>query len=408
MTGIWYWARHEWGAIRRDRGASAVLIAAAVLYALVYPIPFLYQVARDIGIVVVDLDRSAMSRQVTRMIDAAEQVRVHEIVGSEREAEERVRAGIVHGAVVIPSEFERHVQRGERVIVGVYGDASYFSVYSQIATGASAAIGTFSAGVELRRLQASGFDAASARQAREPLPLTVRTLYNPVGGYGNSNVPAVLILVLQQTMLIGIGTLAGGRRERSTEMLPRDDGLVRLLGRALVYVGIYLVHVVLTYFIAYRLYGLPHTESLPVLMLFLLPFLVATAMLGLALSRLFLTAESALQALMFSSLPAIFISGFSFPAEAMPSWIRALAQLLPSTQAIAGAQRVVQMGASFADVRTPWLTLWGLSAAYLVAAWGLTVRDRRSAARIRDRVGGNASDQPDDGRAELPLEGLPS
>jgi ABC-2 type transport system permease protein len=387
----------ELRAIRADKAVAIVVVVASLLYAVSYPIPYLRQLARDIPIVIVDEDGSAMSRLLGRMVDATEQVAVTRVVGSLAEAEALVRDGKMRGAVLIPAAFERNVQRGDRAVIGVYGDASYFMVYSQIANGVSQAVGTLSAGVELRRLQATGLNDAAARRARDPLPLAVRPLYNPSGGYGNTNVPVVLILVLQQTMLIGIATLAGTRRERGMAAASPGDALADhdlplLLGRASAYVGIYLVQAVASYTIAYGMYDLPHHPgTLPRLLVFLLPFLFAAAFLGLAISRLFLSRESALQALIFTSLPAIFISGFSFPAEAMPAWLRALAQLLPSTHGIAGALRVVQVGASLAEVRGPWLTLWALSALYLaLASLALSGRARATGSGFGNLDAGSA------------------
>lgn len=363
----------ELRAIRNDKGALTIIVAGALAYSLVYPLPYTRQLAREIPIVVVDQDGTATSRQLTRMTDAAEQVSIAAVVPSMAEGEALVRQGKVRGAMWIPRDFERSVFRGDRAIVGVYGDASYFMVYNQIATGISQGVGTLSAGVELKRLQASGFTAAAARVARDPLPLAVRPLYNPSGGYGNTNVPAVLILILQQTLLIGIGSLAGARRERpSVPNANASSGGARgwrLLGRALAYVSIYFVHLTLFFTVVYRLYDLPFRGSMWMTMWFLVPFLLAVAFLGLSISRLFLERESALQALLFSSLPALFISGFSFPAEAMPAWVRAFAQLLPSTHGIAGALRLLQMGASLGDVRAETIWLWGLTFAYAAIAY---------------------------------------
>lgn len=104
------------------------------------------------------------------------------------------------------------------------------------------------------------------------------------------------------------------------------------------------------------------------------------AFLGVATSRLFRERESALQLLLVTSLPAIFVSGFSFPAEAMPGWVRAIAWLLPSTHGIAGMVRARQTGATLDDVRGVWLALWTLAAAYLALA---PMRRRRARTAIR-------------------------
>ncbi len=373
----------EFRAIRSDKGALIIIVAGALAYSLVYPLPYRRQLAREIPIVVIDEDQSALSRQLARMTDAAEQVAIARTVSTMEEGEKLVRNGEVRGAMLIPRDFERSVQRGDRAIIGIYGDASYFMVYNQIATGVSLAVGTLSAGVELRRLQATGLTAAAARIARDPLPLTVRPLYNPSGGYGNTNVPAVLILILQQTLLIGIGSLAGARRETrgapnegaSTSALERGASLI---GKATSYIAIYFVHLALFFGVVYRLYQLPARGSMLVTMWFLVPFLIAVAFLGLAISRLFLERESAIQALLFSSLPALFVSGFSFPAEAMPAWVRAFAQALPSTHGIAGALRLLQMGASLGDVRQQSIALWTLAMVYAAIAYALLPRPTRA------------------------------
>ena len=78
-----------------------------------------------------------------------------------------------------------------------------------MATGFAETVGTLSAGIDIRRLEARGRTEAAARALRDPLPLLVRPLFNPTEGYASYVVPAVLVLILQQTLLIGIGLLGG-------------------------------------------------------------------------------------------------------------------------------------------------------------------------------------------------------
>ncbi len=370
-------ALDELRAIRRDPAALTILVFAALFYAAIYPIPYKNQLAREIPIVAVDLDGSATSRRLVRMVDATEQAAVGWVVPTLAEAEVLVRSEAARGAVVIPETFERTIQRGEQAVLGVFGDASYFMIYSQVAGGIAQAAGTLSAGIEIRRLQASGSDEARARKSRDPLPIALHPLYNPSGGYGNYIIPAVLVLILQQTLLIGIGTLAGTRREGQGSI--EKHSLAQCLGKALAYVTIYIVHAALLFTVVVRVFDLPHRGSLLRVLVFLLPFLLAVSFLGLTLSGLFRKRESALQGLMFTSLPAIFISGFSFPKEAMPLWLQWGAHLLPSTDGIAGALRIFQMDASLREVQGPFLLLWGLSAVYFLTAWAVLSRGRTHA-----------------------------
>ncbi len=91
--------------------------------------------------------------------------------------------------------------------------------------------------------------------------------------------------------------------------------------------------------------------------------------LALAVSTVFRHRETALQVLLFTSLPAVFLAGFSWPKEMIPDWLNSISLLLPSTAAIAGFLRINQMGAGLNDVATEWQILWCLVGLYFVLAW---------------------------------------
>jgi ABC-2 type transport system permease protein len=198
-------------------------------------------------------------------------------------------------------------------------------------------------------------------------------------------VPAVLVLILQQTLLIGIGLLGGtasegalpgGRADQESSGGPADPAsqtfvavTARLLGRSLFYLALYAVYALLVFAVVYRVFGFPERASALDLSLFTLPFLLACVFLALALSGLFRRRETALQVLLFTSLPAVFLAGFAWPPEALPSWLRAFSLLVPSTSGIAGFLRLTEMGASLRQVGFEWRVLWALTAAYATLAW---------------------------------------
>jgi len=369
-------------AVARDRGALLVLVGAIVIYAFLYPQPYRAEVLKEVQVAVVDADHSRLSRQLTRMVDAHELISVTRHVATMADAEALAHNGQVGGILAIPADFERTVLRGERATVGVFTDAAYFLVYRQALTGLLEATGTLSAGIEIRRLQAQGVPDKTARAMRDPVQLLFRPLFNPGEGYASYIVPSVLVLILQQTLLIGIGMLTGTARERGGTGGAHPDGpLVGVLGRALFYLGLYSVHAVFYFTVVYRVFGFPEQGRPGAVIAFALPFLLAVIFLGLALAHAFRRRETAIQVLLFTSLPAVFLAGFSWPNEAIPRWVRALASLLPSTPGMAGFGRLNQMGATLAEVRPEWILLWALAAAYFLAAWALAARRHASAAQ---------------------------
>jgi ABC-2 type transport system permease protein len=373
------WLR-EYRRIFLDPGAVLILVAALVIYAFFYPIPYKAQVLKHVPVIVVDQDQSDLSRRLVRMIDAHELTRVSGEAASMAEAEAAVRAGRAGGVVVIPSDFERAIRRGDQAYISAYADASYFLVYRQVLTGVLESTGTLSAGIEVRRLMSQGMPAERAMRARDPLPLVTRPLFNPTEGYASYVVPAVLVLILQQTLLVGLGMVGGTSREER-QAAARDAGgaeraavkessaLARLVGRTAAYFSLYLVHALFYFGIVYHLFGFPQRADALTLLRFVAPFLLSVIFLGLTIRPLFRSREMGLQVLLFTSLPALFLSGFAWPAESLPRWLAVFSKAMPSTLAIPGVLRLTQMGASLPDVREEWLMLWALAGVYFVTAW---------------------------------------
>ncbi len=367
--------------IFREKEVLILLVGAMVFLSFFYPLPYLRQVLRDLPVVVVDRDHSQLSRQFTRWLDAAEATRVAARLDDLRAAEEKVQAGAAGAVVLIPEHFERDVLRRKPAYVEAYVDASYMLVRSTALRGVNAVAATLSTGIEVRRLQATGVTFDSALHRGQPVTFVPWALFNPLGGYGNYVVPAVFILLLQHTLLIGIGTLRvaerqaqGGEREPIWAVLAGKVGALTL---------VYLLHAAFMFAVVFRLYGFPMRASWLETSVFLVPYLAAATLLGLVIAELFDRPESSTVALAAAAVPALFLSGMSFPAEAQAPWAQALALLIPSTFGIRGFLRMAEMGANFGEALRPWAALW-LQAAVYGAFAGLLLWWRRSRQPARE------------------------
>lgn len=365
--------RGEYRNIFSDKGVLMIFFGAIFFYSIFYPLPYANEVLKDAPLAVVDLDHSSLSRQLTRMVDAHESTRVAAQVTSQLEAEQLFFARKVHGILIIPHDFARNILRKEQSSVAVYSDASYFLLYQQVMTGVAVATGTLSAGIEIKRMQAGGFSEDQAKELRDPLQLVAVALFNPSGGYASYVVPAVLVMILQQTLLIGIGMLGGTAREdRERGAIPHPAAarnvIAHVLGKSAAYFSIYLFNAAYYFIVLPRFYNFPQRINPLDLALLVLPFLLSVIFLGLSLATLFRHREASMLALMFTSLPALFLAGFSWPKESIPVWLRAVSYLLPSTSGTDGLLRINQMGASLQDVRFDVVVLWGLVALYFFLA----------------------------------------
>jgi len=346
--------------ITHDKEVLTLLAAASVFYSLFYPTPYLHQVLRDVPVVVVDRDHTPMSRRFARWLDASEGVAVSGRSAELEAAQAAVRAGTLGGVVLIPVDFERHILRREPATVTAYVDGSYLLVRSTVAGSVNAVAATLGAGVTHRPA---------------PVSLASWPLFNPLGGYATFLVPAVYILILQQTLLVGMGTLRVAERHNPAS----DPGPVwaTLGGIVTVLLVLYLLQAGFMFLVAFRLYGLPLQADLAAAAVFLIPFITASVLLGLTIGALFQRPESSTIALALTAVPALFLSGISFPWENQAGWVRAIALALPTTFGIRGFVQIGEMGATLGEAWRSWAALWIQTLIYGVAAAYLMGRQRR-------------------------------
>lgn len=300
-------------------------------------------------------------------------------------AERQVYARTAYGILLIPKDFERELLHGRPAPVALYADASYFLMYQRISGGVAAVARTFGAEVEAARLIGVGVDPAMAGAIADPMPLTAVPLFNPQGGYATYLLPAAFVLILQQTLLIGVGLLgtlpAGNVGARGSGTTPAGGAspgaFATVMGKLLAYLALEAL-ILPCYLIALPyLYGLPRLGSVTAILALAVPFVLAVSGLGLVVAALFRTPLAVQLASAAIGLPFFFMAGFAWPSEAMPQAIQLFSILVPSTAAIDGIVKVAQLGAPLSDVRSEFLTLWALAAGYGLVAVMLELRKRR-------------------------------
>ncbi len=117
-------------------------------------------------------------------------------------------------------------------------------------------------------------------------------------------------------------------------------------------------------------------------------FSLAITGFGMLLGCWFANRERALQVLLATSVPFLFLSGVVFPREAVPTPLTVFADLLPTTPGIHGFLKLNQMAASWHEIRHELLHLSALTVLYGAAAWiAFAVRkDRLEARAFGDRT----------------------
>lgn len=342
----------------RDKGAVLLLFGAPMLYGFFYPWFYQQQVVQRVPVAVVVQDNSGLARQVLRFAQASPRIDPQLVTGDEAEARDAVLRGTVMGYALIGHDFKRDVLRSDKVVVPVYANGAYPLVSKQVQYGFAEAVGTVSAGVEMKRLQASGQSSLQSAASRSPVNVHNVALFNPTEGYGSFVVAAVAILILQQTLLMGGALLVGTWREQGVAQASVMQWLARLLAlcvpgwlAGLFYFG---------WIFIWQDY--PHGGNPWGALLLLGCFVPAVAGCASLLGWWLANRERALQVVLFTSIPLAFMGGFTWPVEALPDALQWLRWLSPSTAGIQASLRLNQMGAPLAAAAQPmlWLALMAL------------------------------------------------
>ncbi|MFT3691387.1 MAG: ABC transporter permease [Paenirhodobacter sp.] len=340
---------------------------------MLYPQPYLGEVVRNIPVAVVDQDGSTASRDLIRRLDASEAVQVVPAAGGFPEAQALFFARKVSGIVLIPPQFEHDLLDGTAAPIAAYGDAGYFMDYGAMMGAVGDAARSLGAGIRQARLTGMGVDAAVAETLAAPMTVTSVALFNPQGGYASYVIPAAFVLILQQTLLMGIGILHAGRR-------PAEG--IDIIAAPLAYILFYCLWIAVTQLLLPVVYGIPRLGVWWHLYAVALPFLMATCAMGFALAQAVRSREGVVFFLVVVGLPLFFLSGISWPLESTPTLIRTAALLVPSTTALSAIVQVDQMGAGLNAVTGKVLLLLALTVGYTLIALALHwLRATRSPAR---------------------------
>ncbi len=352
--------RQELRAIFTDEGALLILVFATLIYATLYSSAYGAQVLREVPIGVIDESHTASSRRLIAQLDAGPNIHVAYEPTDMPMARDLLFRRKIYGIAYIPSDYERQLFSNSQTCIAIYCDASNFLMYRQVFQELATSVNLTGAQVEFQRLIARNTDIRQAQATIQPVIYQSHNLFNPYLGYGSFVMPAVLMVIIQQTLLIGVGMISGTRHEmlhtQSSELsYPRvvngcSSVLSIVLGRFFAHALIYAIITSYILGVHYRIFDYPDNGSTTTVIVFASVYLISCIFFALALSTIFRHREDSLMLLFWTSIPILMLSGVSFPREGIPQWLYTLGQLFPSSHGIEGLIRIRSMGASCSEV----------------------------------------------------------
>lgn len=393
ITDLFYIWWQELKAVVKDQGVLIFFILVPLGYPLLYTFIYTNETVREVPAAVVDDSRSSLSREYLRLVDAGADLKIVSHCSDMEEAKTLLKSGKVYGIIYIPESFSRDIAKGIQTRVTLYCDMSGMLYYKAMLTSNTNASLMMNKQIKIER--SGNTTGRQDEVSTAPIEYEDISIFNPQNGFASFLIPAVLILIIQQTLLLGVGLSAGTAREnnRFRDLVPMSrhyHGTLRIvLGKSLTYFMIYAVMSAYMLCLVPKMFSLVQIAQASTLAAFILPYLLSCIFFAMTCSIFIHHREACMMIYVFTSLPLLFISGISWPGAAIPRFWEIISWLFPSTFGINGFVRINNMGATLADVTTEYHALWIQAGAYFLTTCAvyrhqITMSRRHVYERLKD------------------------
>ena len=290
---------------------------------------------RDVPVVIADADRSRASRDVIARFAASPNFTLLAVVTSAADIDPYLAEGRAWMALSIPPDYGDRLERGDPQalqLVADGSDASSINIALGYASNLIASYAEEMAGHDGGAGRAGGANGAGAGSGKG-IEARIRVWFNPRLESRDFMLPGIiaLLLLVITTNLSSMGIVRekeiGTLEQLNVTPLRRWELIV---GKLLPYALVGMVDVCLVLAVAVYWFQVPLRGSLVLLFALTAVYLLSTLGLGLFVSTISSTQQQAMMTTMFFFLmPMIYLSGFIFPIENMPTAIQSITYVMP-------------------------------------------------------------------------------
>lgn len=370
MNSVFYICQKELKAVFKDQGVLIFFLLVPLAYPLLYAFIYTGEVVREVPTAVVDMNKSTLSREFIRKVDATPDVKIQSHCADMEEAKLLLKESKVYGVIYIPENFSSDITKGIQTQVTLYCDMSGMLYYKAILTASTEVSLKMNKAIKVKR--AGNTTDRQDEISATPITYEAVNLFNPQAGYASFLLPAVLILIIQQTLLLGVGLSAGTAREnnRFRDLVPLSrqyQGTLRIvLGKSSAYFIIYAIVSAYILCVVPKIFSLVQIAQAGTLAAFILPYVLSCIFFAMTCSIFIHHREACMMIYVFTSVPLLFISGVSWPGSAIPEFWRVISWLFPSTFGINGYIAINSMGATLDQVLPEFRALWIQTGVYFL------------------------------------------
>ncbi|MFD1294503.1 ABC transporter permease [Lutibacter holmesii] len=292
-------------------------------------------VARNLPIAVVDLDNSALSRNLISQLDATPELKVRYKPINQFEGEQLVKQIKAYGLVTIPKNFGSDVRQGKQTKVLNQYNSNLLLPSGLENKAYRKVVGTLSAGVNIQKQLANGTNINQAKANYQPITSNNHVLSNPYTNYSYYLNSGFITLFLQifviLTTIYCFGSDLKYNKGEKLYAIGKGKMTTIILAKILPYTLWFFLIGMIMLFSMFIFQDFPLTGNKIIVIISLLLLILSSQ----AFSLLFIAiSKSFREALTFGSgfaAVSLSFSGITFPIFGMPLVLQWFSQIFPFT-----------------------------------------------------------------------------
>lgn len=363
----------EFKLVMHDVGIILFFMFLPLAYPIIYSLIYNPELVKNVDMVVVDHDRTPLSRELVRKMDACDQAHVIGYATDLNEARHAVNSHKAYAILEIPEGFERNNGRGEVSNAVMYCEMSLLLRYRGFLVAATNVMEDFSSELMTARIDEIA-PLAETIVTGDLLPVHNVSMGNIRNGFDSFIMPGVLILILHQCIVLAVGMAGGAQRESMRLTGYCSDNLApsilpTMIAQTLCYLTILIIPIIFMLHYVPLIFRFPMAGDTVEIFAFILPMVIGAFGVGFAFQSVVTERESVFVLWVATSLILLFLSGLIWPLYDMwPAW-RWLASICPSTWGVEGFVKMNANGASLSQVSGPYINMWILAVVWWILGY---------------------------------------
>jgi ABC-2 type transport system permease protein len=366
--------KHELDLIAGDHSIILTVLIAPLLYAIMLGSIYLNKEANQIAFAVVDMDKTATTRTLVRLLASSPQIKIVDEFKDYDDAVDHIYEMNIESFIYFPQGFEKNLKKLHHADVKLFLNTTRFLPSNEVNKAVQKIMLTAGAGIRLKYYAAQGINPKYAIEMVMPLQADVRPLYNPTNNYGDFLLPGLFLLIIQQTLLLGFGeSVAKDAEKRSFNKLLSSGILEYATGKTGFYFALYIAYFIFFLSVIFPWFDLPLKGSISAIAVMSILFIVSIISLAILIGSFIKDQKRYMEILAFSTYPFFLVSGYSWPVSSMPFFMQWISWAVPTTSFFKAFIKLASMGGSWQHIMPQLFNLLLLSLVYsALAFWRLS------------------------------------